>query len=235
MQSEPESSKVPCAVESAKASLACVIILILFSLTYLTLSLWILVDLWIRDKEFITCILSIKKEKLAENLTFVMALYTFVGALLGNATLDLVSYHKYWAIKRDFQASHVPGYFFGPWLAGTIGLIIFCLLQSGLFIFSGGATQKIDIEETAISKMGYISVGFLSGFGWMNAVEKIQEIVSRFFSTDAKNVNNREAKPTDKDIQGIVASDGAQQVAQSDVSAPGGNPRKAEAENVPSE
>lgn len=193
MENSTKTDKEATLEQPTQASLGWVIILIVFSLSYLSLSLWILIDLWVRDKDFIAHALSIKKENLNDNLTFVMALYTVTGALMGNAVLDFVSYHKYWAVRRDFQASHIPGFFYGPWLAGTIGLIIFCLLQSGLFVFSGGAAQNVDIKETAVSKMGYISVGFLSGFGWMKAVEKIQEVVSRFFSTDAYK-NSYEAK-----------------------------------------
>ena len=197
--------------QADQASLGWVIVLILFSLSYLTFSLWLLMDLWVRDKEFVVYLLSIKKEVLSENLTFVMALYTITGALLGNAVLDLVSYHKYWAIKRDFQRSHIPGYFYGPWLAGTIGLIIFCLLQSGLFVFSGGAAQNLDIQETAVSRMAYISVGFLSGFGWMNAVQKIQEVVSRFFSTDVRKSKPKVASSVlTEDNHEVAESQGAE-------------------------
>ena len=195
MDNSSETDKQALPEQIPQASLFWVIVLVVFSLSYLTLSLWILVDLWVREKQFICYLLAINKENLNNDVMFVMALYTVTGALLGNAVLDLVSYHKYWAIKRDFQSSHILGYFYGPWLAGTIGLIIFCLLQSGLFVFSGGAAQNIKIDETAISKMGYISVGFLSGFGWMSAVEKIREVVSRFFAKDTReSVESR--KPT---------------------------------------
>ena len=158
------------------------LLVVLFTLSYTTFALWILVDLWARDQTFVLGALSISREKL--DPVFVHALHTIVGALLGSGVLDLVSFHTYSAVKRDFQKSHVPGYFYGPWLAATVGLIIFCLLQSGLFVFSGG-TQGTASAESNSARMGYISVGFLSGFGWMNAVEKIREVVVRFFSRDA--------------------------------------------------
>lgn len=177
IRQDPESSP--------PASGFLIAIVVLFSLSYLTFSLWLLIDLWARDKSFITHVLSIKKENL--DVTFLMALYTTVGALVGSGTLDLVSYHKYVGVNRNFQRSHIPGYFFGPWLAGTVGLIVFCLLQSGLFIFSG--SQNVAVQETTVSKMAYISVGFLSGFGWMSAIEKIREIVTRFFAKDLRTPN----------------------------------------------
>ena len=173
----------------------CKFCIVAFSLSYLTFALWLLVDLWVRDKAFILSVLSIKKENL--DTTFIMALYTVVGALLGSGVLDLVSFHKYSALRCDFRASHVPGYFYGPWLAGTVGLIIFCLLQSGLFIFSGGI-QNIKIEETSISKVSYISVGFLSGYGWMSAVDKIHEVVTRFFAKDYRERNRDLSKDASK-------------------------------------
>ena len=183
-----------------QASTFCRIAVVLFTLSYITFALWLLVDLWVRDKSFVTTLLSLNKESL--DVMFVMALYSVIGALLGSGVLDLVSFHKYAAVENDFRLTHVPGYIYGPWLAATVGLIIFCLLQSGLFVFSGGG-PSLKMEETPVSKMAYISVGFLAGFGWMNAVEKIREIVSRFF---AKDVRRKKKEPEEASSTEAVES-----------------------------
>jgi hypothetical protein len=124
---------------------------------------------------------------------FVSAMYAVLGGILGAGVLDIVSFHKYVAVKRDFQSAHVWGYFVGPWLAAVLGLIVFALLQTGLLVFSG---NKPSGDQSDVSNLGYLAVGFLSGFGWLEATERVREIVSRFFGAGPQPPGPRQSEST---------------------------------------
>ena len=122
---------------------------------------------------------------------FVYAIYAVLGSILGAGALDIVSFHKHVSINQDFQEAHIWGYFLAPWLAAVLGLIVFALLQSGLLVFSGGISSSSNSE---IAQLGYLAVGFLSGFGWLQAVEKVREIVQRFFAAHPKRSDDEPSR-----------------------------------------
>jgi hypothetical protein len=110
-------------------------------------------------------------------------LQAMLGGVLGAGVLGMVSFHQWVSVRGLFDARHAWGYLFAPLLGAVLGLIVFALLQSGLLIFSGNAATG----STVVSSLGYVAVGFLSGFGWYTATRRIESIVSRFFSEEDKS------------------------------------------------
>jgi len=156
------------------------LIIMTFVLAYISGALFLIVDLWIHEHGMLSKLMGLSKDESLPAL-FISGMHAVLGAVLGAGVLDIVSFHKYVAVRRDFQLPHVWGYFFAPWLAAVLGLIVFALLQSGLLIFTGGGEEARSKE---VANLGFLAIGFLSGFGWFEALGKIRALVKRFFSTD---------------------------------------------------
>ncbi len=179
---KPDTEQQTDVVPAPPAAFAVKFFIIVFTLSYISVVLYLVLDTWVHEQAMLKRLLDLKTdEQLLPN--FLSAIYAVLGSILGAGALGLVSFHRHVSVKQDFQLPHVWGYFVAPWLSAVLGLIVFALLQTGLLVFSGGASSG---QNTEISHMGYLMVGFLSGFGWVQAVEKIREVVNRFFAASPK-------------------------------------------------
>jgi hypothetical protein len=153
------------------------LLVVLFALTYMSYTFYFVVDLWALNGRILRGLLRVD---LCTKLSplFIACVHSVAGSVLGSGVLDLVSFHKYVAVEKNFEMAHIWGYFIGPWLAAVLGLIVFALLQSGLLILSGGG----DPNNDEIRNLGFLAIGFLSGFGWYDVTMRLQQIVRRFFS-----------------------------------------------------
>ncbi|HAT1593671.1 hypothetical protein P9911_025115 [Klebsiella oxytoca] len=105
-----------------------------------------------------------------------LALFTIFGAILGGATLGIISLHKYSAVSKDLDIDHLWGYLMAPVLSLIIGILIFCFLQSGLLVLTGD-TKNIDV--TINIKIGYFSLGAICAYNWDVFIIKLQKLSSR--------------------------------------------------------
>ncbi|WP_156675492.1 MULTISPECIES: hypothetical protein [unclassified Mycobacterium] len=105
-------------------------------------------------------------------------LHAMLGGILGAGVLGMVKFHRWVSVRNSFDVRHTWGYLFAPVLGGVLGLVVFALLQSGLLIFSG----KPSSDTGLVTNLGYLAVGFLSGFGWDSATRRIETIITKFFS-----------------------------------------------------
>lgn len=151
---------------------------LLFILAYITIVFIVLFDGWIHDYAILKNLFNLSKETSLSPM-LVSIIHTVLGSLLGCGVLAIVSFHKYIAYERTFEVSHVWGYFCGPWLAATLGLVVFALLQSGLLVFAGNVSGEPQTEST---NLGYLAIGFLSGFGWYRVTKILELLVTRVFS-----------------------------------------------------
>lgn len=178
-------------VPTPPVSFAIKFIIVAFSLLYVSFILYLVVDSWVHEQAALKRFLGVPVETPFPP-GFLSAVYAVLGSVLGAGVLGIVSFHRHVSIQQDFQTPHVWGYFVAPWLAAVLGLIVFALLQTGLLVFSGGGSSGPDSE---ISHMGYLAVGFLSGFGWVQAVEKIREVVKRFFAASPAQTRPSQEPP----------------------------------------
>lgn len=171
-----------------QASSVAKLFIIVFALFYITIALYFVVDCWVHEQKKLKFFLGFPSDKIFPPM-FLSAIYTVLGAILGAGALNIISFHRHVAIKHDFQAPHVWGYFVAPWLATILGLVIFALLQSGLLILNGGMSAD---SKSEVSNLGYLAIGFLSGFGWFQATERIRDIISRFFALSSGENKNKD-------------------------------------------
>ncbi len=89
-------------------------------------------------------------------------------------------------------------------LGGVLGLITFALLQTGLLVFASASQAE---QSTFASNLGFLAVGFLSGFGWYAATQRIERLVNRFFAggEDGKDAGG------DEEVRGSTAPSGEEQ------------------------
>lgn len=170
----------PQAAGGQPAGIITKLIVIGFIIGYITIGLIIFIDTWVGEQVVLK---SLVRGSLVDAIpqAFVSAFYMMIGAILGCGVLDVVSFHKYVAVKRDFQRSHVWGYFVAPWLAAVLGLIVFALLQTGLLVFSGGKSSAASEQNPEAAYLGFLATGFLAGFGWYEVTQRIRRLVVRFF------------------------------------------------------
>lgn len=102
-----------------------------------------------------------------------LAIFTIIGALFGGATLGITSLHKYSAVTKTLDIDHLWGYLMAPMLSIVIGILIFCLLYSGLMVLNGGAS--INAAQTSV-KIGYLSLGAICSYNWDVFVMKLQKL-----------------------------------------------------------
>lgn len=137
----------------------------LFALKYLLLS-------WSGDYTFIGDIMSLPMT-FSPNDEIKLALFTIAGAVLGGATLGITSLHNDSAVEKALDIDHLWGYLMAPVLSVVIGVLIFCLLYSGIMVLSGGVNSNP--EQNSV-KIGYMSLGAICSFNWNVFVIKLQKL-----------------------------------------------------------
>ena len=153
-------------------------LIVLWMIAYTSLALYCILDLWISPSHVLCRVFAIADcSKFPPSAT--SAAHAILGGIIGAGVLGMVSFHKHVSLQQSFNLAHGWGYLFAPLLGALLGLIVFALVQSGLLVFSG--TAQLD-KPSFVANLGYISVGFLAGFGWYQATQGIDRIVKRFFS-----------------------------------------------------
>jgi len=85
-------------------------------------------------------------------------LYTIAGSVIGAVIISFQGLHEHGAVRGSFKASYVGSYLIGPWAASLLGLAVYGLIRSELFIF-GGVSEIDDPNEA--TQFGYLGIGFL--------------------------------------------------------------------------
>jgi len=112
-------------------------------------------------------------DSLIANEEIKLAIFTVLGALFGGATLGITSLHRYSAVTKTLDIDHLWGYLMAPILSIVIGILIFCLLYSGLMVLNGGAS--INAGQNSV-KIGYLSLGAICSYNWDVFVMKLQKL-----------------------------------------------------------
>ncbi len=136
----------------------------------------------------VACSIVPQDECSAASPTVLHVMFTMVGGVLGAGVLGMVSFHRYESVMGVFHIRHAWGFLYAPLLAGILALVVFALMQGGLLVFG---EMKAPEDFSPITGLAYLAIGFLSGFGWYPATQKIEQIVARFFSLDSNGAANR--------------------------------------------
>lgn len=137
----------------------------LFSIKYLFLS-------WAGDYAFLNNLIH-ASDSFVANEEMKLAIFTIIGALFGGATLGITSLHKYSAVTKKLDIDHLWGYLMAPILSIVIGILIFCLLYSGIMVLNGGSS--INTAQASV-KIGYLSLGAICSYNWDVFVIKLQKL-----------------------------------------------------------
>ena len=173
-----DANQAAAAAESLKPSpnTALKAVLVVWMLSYTSAALILILEGWLRNYGLLRQCFGVANDQ-EISINAVAAIHTLLGGVLGGGTLGMVSFHKHVSVEQNFNVSHAWGYIFAPWLAGILGLLVFALLRVGLLVFSGVTTAQSDTAP-----IGFLAIGFLSGFGWDHAIRRIRIIVKQFFS-----------------------------------------------------
>lgn len=155
------------------------VILVAWMLAYGTGALALLINGWLHDYNWLRFILQTDETipKALANLFHVV-----IGGIIGAAVGGMVNFHKYESMEGDFQLRHVWGYIIAPWVSAFVAIAIYALIRAGLFVF--GAEFDAD-KTTDLSILSFFAIGFISGFAWFEAVNRIQDIARKIFGGEA--------------------------------------------------
>ncbi|MBN3344962.1 hypothetical protein H5A44_21390 [Pectobacterium brasiliense] len=137
----------------------------LFSIKYLFFS-------WAGDYAFLNNLIHPTGSFVASD-EIKLAVFTIIGALFGGATLGITSLHRYSAVTKTLDIDHLWGYLMAPVLSIVIGILIFCLLYSGLMVLNGGAS--INSGQASV-RIGYLSLGAICSYNWDVFVMKLEKL-----------------------------------------------------------
>ena len=104
-----------------------------------------------------------------------LLLFTTVGAVLGGAILNIISFHKYFSVEKSFDIEYFWGFFFTPILSAVVGIIVFALIQGGLLVLNGSLAES---TESINSSLGFTAIGCIAGYNWDMFIRKLQELSS---------------------------------------------------------
>lgn len=164
------------------------LLVMLFMLFYISMALRLVFDGFVTDHILLKKLLGTPAGE-EKKLLFSNAAYSMLGALLGCGVYDMISFHKYVAVMKRFEKEHIWGYFFAPFLSLSLGLIVYGLLKTGLLVFTGSVTN--DNLDTA--RLGYLTIGFLAGFGWYKLIQKIKKLIDELFGSGSASKKEDES------------------------------------------
>lgn len=160
-----------------EASIVSKVVLAIYIVAYLLGSIWLFVEGWLNRFGAVHGVWSYPGDQDFPPM-LQSAMFSLTGAVMGAGVLSITSFYKYTSVEKTFHTHHMWGYYFAPVLASIIGLMAFALLQSGLLVFSGS-----NASTSPISHLGYLSIGFISGYGWYQFTVKIDELVEKILSS----------------------------------------------------
>lgn len=175
------------------ASVIALAVLAVYILSYLVGAIWLFVEGWLNQFSALHTFWNFPQDK-EFPVMFQSALFSLTGSIMGSGVLGIASFYRYVSIEEAFKTHHLWGYYFAPVLASVIGLVVFALLQSGLLVFSGS-----DTSPSEVSHLGYLSIGFISGYGWYQFTAKIDELVGKLLSARRRPKKSAPIETHDED------------------------------------
>ncbi|EHY1015016.1 hypothetical protein K2V14_003754 [Vibrio vulnificus] len=148
-----------------------------YILFYSTTSLWLTIDGLLSNFSSLTPLWNTTSD-ISPLITSMM--FTMTGSLLGSSILGIISFHRYFAIEKSFDADHIWGFIFAPLLSVIVGALIYAILQSGLFVLSGDMASETDPSSASL---GYLAIGGIAGYNWDVFVKKLEELSKNIMNT----------------------------------------------------
>ena len=104
-------------------------------------------------------------------------MFSATGGGLGGILYSMLAFHRHVSVRQDFHQAYAWGFFLSPWVASVLGGVVFALVQGGLLVFAGATAP----ESSTVADLGYLGLGFLSGFGWNAVTEKLRQLINQLF------------------------------------------------------
>ena len=101
------------------------LLVVLFALTYISSSLYFVVDTWIHNERILRCVLGVDAGTALSPL-FVAGVHAVVGSVLGAGVLDLVSSRRYVAVEKGLRECACMGLLHRPLARGGVGINRVC-------------------------------------------------------------------------------------------------------------
>jgi PASTA domain len=157
--------------------LATAFAMVSFVYLYLALGffLWLLFDIWARRYTLgFDCLTEDVRTRLDNSPTFHSLAYAFIGGALGGVIAGLRSCIHWHCDEQAFGWRFVWKYFSFPWLGGTLALVVYAILGSGITIIGG-------VSFSTTKMLFAFAVGSLVGYGSPQVVKWLDSQVNRLF------------------------------------------------------
>jgi len=155
---------------------------------YLNISLivwgWVLLD--ISTETFNT--LKWLRITVPKNLEFYAILklvfYAAIGGAIGGIVYGMQNLWKH-ATKGNFKIVYAGDYVFRQFGAATLAVMVFALIRGGILTALG--TDPTTASTNVASSFSALAIGFLSGFGSYQVINKLDELIKQAFGVSSSN------------------------------------------------
>lgn len=119
-----------------------------------------------------------------------LAFYAAVGGAIGGIVFGMQNLWKH-STKGKFKIVYAGDYIFRQFGAATLAVVVFALIRGGILTALG--TDPSAVSTTIASTFSSFAIGFLSGFGSFQVINKLDELIKQAFgkSTDNKQPENQ--------------------------------------------
>jgi len=111
--------------------------------------------------------------------------YTAIGGAIGAAVNNLRSFITWHAEERAFGWRFIWKYLAMPPLGGTLAVLVYGILQTGMAVFTGGNSPTSTSTVTSLSAW---ATGTLAGYGSHKVFKWLDDKVNSLFKVDSKQV-----------------------------------------------
>jgi len=109
-----------------------------------------------------------------------LAFYAAIGGAIGGLVFGMQNLWKH-ATKDKFKIVYAGDYVFRQFGAATLAIVVFALVRGGILTVLGSDPTSTSV--TATSSFSSFAIGFLSGFGSYQVINKLDDLIKQAFST----------------------------------------------------
>ena len=118
-----------------------------------------------------------------------LAFYAMIGGAIGGTVFGMQNLWKH-ATEGNFEIVYAGDYIFRQFGSATLAVVIFALIRGGILTALG--TEPTSGVATVASSFSSFAIGFLSGFGSYQVINKLDELIKQAFGSSSKSDKTKE-------------------------------------------
>ena len=124
-----------------------------------------------------------------------LVFYAAIGGAIGGIVYGMQNLWKH-ATKGNFRVVYAGDYVFRQFGAATLAVVVFALIRGGILTALG--TDPTTASTTVASSFSSFAIGFLSGFGSYQVINKLDELIKQAFGATSSKQDQQSENITKK-------------------------------------